>query len=285
MRREAKISKSPQPYLYDQYNVTYYQMANSQLINYLGRLLNSLMEGINKHHLPRHLVFLLDHDLLKGMKATNKPGISRLIGNCLSWLTKQIELIINIKKEEIFSKCMGALQPDEPNVIWIKILEKPNSSQQDEELRHKYNDILEETLVSRHNNKIMDVKGALQAALFDHNGHLTGDGKIKLWQEIDSQIQLFDKGEITLLPTPVVSNSRTPKAKLVKRIIKLPTPPPVHRHSKEQDEDTNNSSSDDSQRTSKERFEAYYTKSYRSRKHKRHCSRSRSRSRSRLHRY
>ena len=62
-------------------------------------------------------------------------------------------------------------------------------------------------------------------ALFDHNGYLTGEGKIKFWNEIDLQFRSFDQGDIDLLPSPVVSNSRNSKA-LMEFKNKLPTPLP-----------------------------------------------------------
>ena len=162
MRREAKIAKLQQLYLYDQYNVSAFQIANSQIHNFLARIINSLLEGINKHRLPRFIVMLVDNDLLKGMKSINKPDVSKLIGNCLSWITKQVELIVEIKREEIYSKRIGALQLDEPKIVWIKMLERPNATADEGILWHKYNDILEETIVSRKNNLILDVKNAMQ---------------------------------------------------------------------------------------------------------------------------
>ena len=202
-------------------------MANSLISNVLTRVINSLMEGVNKHRLPRFIIMLLDRDILMGIKAENRPGVSKKIGSCISWLTKQIELIINIKKEEIFNKRMGALQPDEPKVIWIKMMERPSASQNDETLQQKFNDILEETLVSRPNNLILDIKEALQKSLFDRTGYLTGVGKIKFWQEVDQLTQQFDKQEVTLLPRPVVTNSRVKSdSKIHPFSKKLPTPPP-----------------------------------------------------------
>ena len=92
-------------------------------------------------------------------------------------------------------------------------------------MRQKFNDILEETLVSRKNSFILDVKEAMKNTFFDQTGHLTGEGKIKFWLELDSLIQLFNKNEISLEPTPVVSKARN---KLTSVVVprKLPTPPP-----------------------------------------------------------
>ena len=106
-------------------------------------------------------------------------------------------------------------------MMWIKALEKPTASENEEVLRQKYNDILEETLVSRKNSHIIDIKDVVKKALFDRSGHLTAEGKIKLWREIDEMIQKFDQYEIDLKPQPVVSNSRS-----CRFTRKLPTSPP-----------------------------------------------------------
>ena len=78
------------------------------------------MEGINKHRLPRFIIMFLDRDILMGIKAENKPGVSNDIGRCVSWLTKQIETTIETKREEIYYKRMGALVVDEPKIMWTK---------------------------------------------------------------------------------------------------------------------------------------------------------------------
>ena len=88
-------------------------------------------------------------------------------------------------------------------------------------LRRKYNDMLEETLVSRKHGYVMNVCDALKSSLFDRADNLTNDGKMKLWHEIDQQIKLYDRQELDLTPRLVVSESRSIERQ------KLPTPPPI----------------------------------------------------------
>ena len=93
-------------------------------------------------------------------------------------------------------------------------------------LRVKFNDILEETLVSRKAAYILDIEPAIKSsALYDRSGNLVNDGKIKLWTELDEQIKLFDRQEIHLKPRHVVSNSRNSSHDRIYK-KKLPTPPP-----------------------------------------------------------
>ena len=100
-------------------------------------------------------------------------------------------------------------------------------------LRLKFNDIMEETLVRRKDSFIMSIHDAFGSELFDCAGYLTNAGKIQFWREVDRQLELFDHQEIDLTPTPVVSESRQSKSKrrstsnnIHKPRRKLPTPPP-----------------------------------------------------------
>ena len=117
MRREAKVAKKQQPYIYDQYNVSAYQMGNSKVSNFFTRILCSFMEGVNKHRLPRLIIMMIDHDMLKGLKAMNRPGVSNDFGRCIEWLTKKLENIIELKKDDMFYKRAKSLNPNEPKFI------------------------------------------------------------------------------------------------------------------------------------------------------------------------
>ena len=48
-------------------------MANSDISNILLRLINSISEGLNKHCMPRMIVFPLDDDVITGLVKENKP--------------------------------------------------------------------------------------------------------------------------------------------------------------------------------------------------------------------
>ena len=226
MRREARIAKNSPPYLYDQYNATSFQCSSSsQISNVLLQIVNSFTEAINKHRMPRHIVVLLNTDLMYNITTVNLPGSSNQIAKCLTWLSGFIENSIEAKKEEMFNIRSGSLSPCEPKVIWIAILpfsaETVTIKSERELLRLKYNAILEETLVHRKNNYFLNPDNAVTQDCFDRNGHLTATGKIKIWKEIDFQIYEFDRQRISLKPAKVVSIARQKET-----AHKLPTPPP-----------------------------------------------------------
>ena len=222
MRRESRIAKKAHPYLYDQYNVSALTMATSQLSNALEKTINCFIEGMNKHRLPRIIVMMLDGDLAINIDSHNKPGVSNLIGKVVSWLTSSIEQLIEIKKEDLFQKRRGTLTSGEPKIIWIKATERPADSKDTRLLKQKFNDILEETLVSMRHQYITSVGENLKSpSLSDFSNNLTNDGKVKIWQELDQQIHQFDKQELLMKPRPVISQAQSETKR------KLPKPPPL----------------------------------------------------------
>ena len=222
IRHDARISKAAPPYLYNQYNVTALTMTNSMVTNVLDRFLCCFIEGLNKHRLPRILCFYPGTDIVFGLSKKNVPGVSKMIGKAIEWLTLTFEQLLEIKKEDIFSKRRGALHPGEPKLIWVKAIHKPTYSTDQNTLRVKFNDILEETLVSRKASYIIDLQEVLDnSSNFDRSGNITNAGKTKIWKELDQQIKLFDKQKVLLKPQQVVSLSR----KLQEFRKRLPTPP------------------------------------------------------------
>ena len=152
MRREAKTNKSPTPYLYDQYNVTFFHMAKSEVKNVLLRWINSFTEAINKHRLPRFIIFVPDDDIITGIVTENHPGVSRTLGEVVSWITGKIVDLIEDKKKEMGEIRSSSISLTEPKSIWIQALERPRAKEASQLLIKKYNDILEETLVHRKAN-------------------------------------------------------------------------------------------------------------------------------------
>ena len=230
LRCEARVAKKSPPYLYDQFNISALVMNNrsTKLSNVLARFIDCFIEGLNKNRLPRIKVIYPDGDLVQGLTLYNRPGISNEIGKIVHWLSKSFEQLIERKKEEIFLIRSGALAHNEPKTIWVKMLAKPNMCPEDKILMQKFNDILEEMLVSRKCNYIMDVQQGDIASMFDHGHNLTNDGKILIWKRFDEMIKQFDHQEISLSPRPVVSDSRN-SSQLVAITEKrrLPTPPPL----------------------------------------------------------
>ena len=181
LRKEARIAKTEIPYLYNQYNVSMFHMTQSQVNNIFTRLCNCLIEAINKHKLPRMIFVMIDKDLLHRIdKLHDQPGISKGIAVSINWISTQFDRIIEAKQEEICKTRIGAILPNEPKIMWIKMIDRPLFSKHQALARRKFNDILEETIYGKKDNFIMGVQSTLTDGDFDNFNCLTGSGRIKI---------------------------------------------------------------------------------------------------------
>ena len=135
------------PAIYLNYNMTKFtpdsigQMCSSVL----ARILNRLIDAINIHHiLPRFIVIMPDWDILWNINYFDF-GVSRIIGDCLEWLVREIDRIITTKKLDVSRKCVGAVMPTEPKIMWFAMIAHPSPSHL-LALQRKFNVVLEETL-------------------------------------------------------------------------------------------------------------------------------------------
>ena len=99
----------------------------------------------------------------------------------------------------------GSLLPNEPKLIWVKILMCPRFSEDQISLCKKFNAILEETIHKKKANNILDPNDAVNCNHFDLSDKLTPTGKSVYWKDIDEQLRKFDDQEIDLKPRAVVS--------------------------------------------------------------------------------
>ena len=197
--------------------------------NIAGRLLNNLIEGLNKiQKNPRMIIVIPDRNILQSI-VHEEFGVSRIIGRVVSHLIHEMEKVIDIKKEMMEKLKPGSLSPAEPKIIWLKMIDRFNDSKLMKNME-KFNAILEETLSNKRQHYIADVSKALIYKNFDRNRDLNAEGRINYWVELDSQIKRFDRQEISLKPNPVVSTAHAiskqkKKEKENNKRFKLPEPP------------------------------------------------------------
>ena len=153
---------------------------------------------------------IIDKDLINQIGKENFPGMSRAIGNCLRWITKQFERILQSKKEQMHKHRIGAVMEGEPKLIWVKALEVPTINKESLLLREKFNHILEETLVDRELSFI-----SVKAYHFDYSHHLMNEGKVKYWRDIDDQIKSFLVDASAFIPQRVITLSRSSASKKI----------------------------------------------------------------------
>ena len=91
------------PYMYCQFNVFYFfSSATLHITNVLAKFLNSVVKGFNRHeHLPCYILIIPDEDILLALNFTTY-GISFMLGLCLTWLSKQIERLLESRVESLY---------------------------------------------------------------------------------------------------------------------------------------------------------------------------------------
>ena len=208
LKSEAVVEKKPYPYIYDFFNVTaFYQQSGGQATESLHKIFNSLIEGLNeKERLPRFIFVIPDRDII--LQANHfKYGMHIILEDVLTWLVKKIEKAIFMQREDLKSKCLGAVGHD-PRIIWIKMIQRPliknhvyNHYNNVVNLRRKFNNTLEEVLLKAKNSHVIDPEDALDMYThFDNLGNLSAEGKKQFWKHIDNQFKRYDRGEIDLKP-------------------------------------------------------------------------------------
>ena len=126
MQQQAKLTKSSVPYLYEYYNVFgYYSMRSSGMRYCIGRILNSLIVGLNtRERLPRLVVLIIDKDIIEDVGIdSNRP--SDELPASIGWLFKQIEIVIKRKRMEIVEKKPGAVYSNDQKIMIVDMLCRP----------------------------------------------------------------------------------------------------------------------------------------------------------------
>ena len=194
--------------MFSNYNVSTFTCGEKQLRNPMVRVVNCVVEALNKYNvLPRFIIVLLDWDLVRFINYSDK-GISKMLGMCVEWLVAELQNAVSIKKEDMRSKRPGSVVSLEPKFIWVKMIDRPGKHlAKYMENREKFNGVLEETLFKTKQMYIMDIdRKSLDRSSFDIGGSLSTRGKGNFWGQFDRTLKKFDKQEITLRPMPVCSN-------------------------------------------------------------------------------
>ena len=192
MNMEAKGNRSPDPYLYQYYNVhCLHENMLSTNKNVLSQLVNATIKTLNAQpRLLRFLVCVPDLDVFKYVNHFGF-GISHILGTCINWIIKNIEQAIDSKKDEYRRRRPGVLIPNEPKIVWVCIPHQPGH---DQTKIVKFNTILEDILVGKHNHYIIK-PGSQVSAMANFNFHhkmMNDKGKDIFWNNLDWQLECFD---------------------------------------------------------------------------------------------
>ena len=202
MRREAKLAKKEPPYLYRYYNVKYFVPDTSEYCtNALLRLQNVFIDALNNNRLPRLILIFIDRDLIDSFGNDYVDyEVRDSFGKIIDKLTSNLYQICNTKKLDMYNKRPGSISPSEPKLIWIRMIQHYNPQDMVCALTYKLNNLLEEALAEKRHHYVLGVDGCLSKNSFDRNFGLRVTAVIDVWNEIDHQIELFDKQQINLRP-------------------------------------------------------------------------------------
>ena len=180
--------------------------------------------GLNEYvHLPRMVIIVPDADLLRFFNHYTF-GITEIAEHCINWLIVTMERGIEARKDALRRRRQGAVNPNEPKVIWIKMLNRVNGTSKMMKFRHKFNDALEQMLANRKCHYIMDVSEVLASPQnFTDRNLINARGKEVFWREVNKVIEDFDKQKISL--RPVAKVFKKDKNTNNKDKFRMPPPP------------------------------------------------------------
>ena len=163
------------PYLMNNYNVIP-RFAGSNTVgkSLLATTLNEIIQGINEaDHLPRYIIIMLDKDLIEFIQF---GGFSCKVGfeHTIEWLSRMIENAINTRKEDLKLVKVGALEPGEPCIIWVKMLIRPFIKVTNKgyvfSQCHTFNTILQSTILRFLYTHVLDTELPCDRDLYDLSG-------------------------------------------------------------------------------------------------------------------
>ena len=201
LKSTATMLKKPPPYICEQFNVSIHTMKKHLVRPILPRILNTVIEGMNKTtKLPSFIVLVLDKDLIEQL-GTFEYGMKQMLEDGLKWLMKHIRRSIDIRIDDIMQKRPGAILFT-PRVVWIKMINRPFTSNHPDDLRvktmswrKKFNDIIDQILSSQEKTHILQIASVMEYPHknYDRLGNLSYEGKVQFWKELDHYLKKLDR--------------------------------------------------------------------------------------------
>ena len=190
MYEEAVIAKSRCPYLFNEYNVRCCSTKpESNQKNILVQIVKAFIKALNEKHamtkLPRMVLIIPNHDIIRYIDCFDF-GLKQIIKKAIHWIANNLTRAREKKYNELALARSGAVVPNEPKFIWLKMMDQPNGFYQTLAARELYNKVLQEVLVEKNNHFIFDVTRAMNKPCnFTPSNEVNYDGKICYWLEID----------------------------------------------------------------------------------------------------
>ena len=206
MRSKARVAKKNPPYLYEYYNVFgYYSTKSSGTRHTIGRILNTLIVGLNtRDRLPCYVVLMLDKDLIDDINVFGDEAEDEIV-ECIGWLFRQIEMYLHHRRQEIIAKKLGAVYGSDPKIIVVNMLRHPLRFPRESctsaimGLCVMFNSIMNDA-AEHFGFNCLYVEGCNTETLYDCTGNLNDYGKVTFWCEVNDLIEKFDSDKVKLKP-------------------------------------------------------------------------------------
>ena len=170
---------------------------------------NSIIDAINRRpRLPKYIIMVPDRDLIEAANFFSF-GVTKVFGTTVNWLARQIERLIEARREELCKKCPGSIHANETRMIWVKMIPRPQVPPMTHKykvqvLRGKFNIVIDSLNKWRKNTYILEVSSLDMQQNFTLVGSLNADGKKQFWKELDYHFKRYDRKEIKLVPPEYV---------------------------------------------------------------------------------
>ena len=146
-----------------------------------------------------------DKDVIKDIDYSSEEA-PKLVQVLVSWMVRQIDMLIRRKKAELLDKKPGGLYEGNPTIIFVRMIRRVDSygeskNQQIYNLRAKVNDALNDA-AARINQHILTINSCNTSSHYDLWGNLSNKGYRVLWYKIGDLLERFDQNAVKLLPNP-----------------------------------------------------------------------------------
>ena len=212
MKKAVVIIKQPKPYIFNYFNISGHYVTIRSGISRVARLLNPFIHGLNEEAvLPKIIVIIPDADMLQYLVAKGSKVSSLVIGSTLHYAIMQFNLYIERGKQDLASKHLGALLPDDayPKIVWVGIPKRPKTvAKEIFANRGQFNTILEERLFDGKASSHFIISIEIPQDEFTLTGELSSAGKTSFWREINEALKKFDLEQITLKPRQWIQSNQ-----------------------------------------------------------------------------
>ena len=113
------------PYIHEFFNVKVLYNVKSSMKPIVARIINSLLEEINKKDttLPKYLVVMVDKDLLQDINLSWED-IAKSILRITAWFVRQVNTIVRRKCVDLFDIKPGALSAFTTKIVFVRMIRR-----------------------------------------------------------------------------------------------------------------------------------------------------------------